>query len=194
MFSYISSHIFETLTLLVGLSYLILIIKEIRFAWVLAFLSAVGMGIMAYQKQLYMEFGLQLYYVVMAVVGWWSWGRQENENGKVITWPIKYHLMLIVGSSIVSLLMAYILGKYTDQHLPVLDCFTTVFSLSITFMVTQKVLENWLYWIVINSLNVVLMWKSDLNGMALLMLIYTLMAVQGYCTWRKKWKAEHGTI
>lgn len=194
MFSDFNTSLFEILTLIAGLTYLVLIIKEIRFAWVLAFCSALGMGFMAFQKNLYMEFVLQMYYVIMAVVGWLSWGKQAGQDKAIRIWSWQKHLLLVALSLLVSFVLAYLLDNYTNQQLALLDCVTTVFSLSITFMVTQKILENWLYWIVINSMNVVLMYKSELNWMALLMVLYTFMAIQGYFTWKRKYRVQDETI
>lgn len=194
MFSDFNTSLFEILILVTGLTYLVLIIKEIRFAWVLAFCSAIGMGTMAFHKNLYMEFILQMYYVVMAVVGWLSWGKQAGQDKAIRIWSWQKHFILVALSLMVSFALAYVLEYYTDQHFALLDCVTTVFSLSVTFMVTQKILENWLYWVVINGLNVVLMYKSGLNWMALLMVLYTFMAIQGYFTWKRKFRAQDETI
>lgn len=62
----------------------------------------------------------------------------------------------------------------TQADFAYLDTFTTVFTLYITYLVTIRVLENWLYWIVINAISIYLSFNKDL------MLAYSVLATWGY--------------
>ena len=182
----------EFLGLVSGVLYLLLIIREVKWAWPLAFVTGSAIAYSAFQKNLYMETALQVYYIVMAVVGWFSWNtkKEVNQTIKIRRWPVKYHIFLISLSLLCTFLFSYLLDLYTDQSMSFLDSFTTIFSLSITWMVTQKILENWIYWLVINSLNIYLMYMNDMKWMTILAVIYTLMSIQGLITWYKKYKEE----
>ena len=75
---------------------------------------------------------------------------------------------------------------YTDAALPLIDAFTTVFSLFATFMVTRKILENWIYWIVIDAVSIYLYYSRDLYLTAALFAAYIIIAAFGYLSWKKE--------
>ena len=67
--------------------------------------------------------------------------------------------------------------------MPLLDSFTTVFSIIATIMLIKKILENWLYFIVIDIASIYLYFTRDLNQTAILFAVYTLIAIYGYFNW-----------
>ena len=69
--------------------------------------------------------------------------------------------------------------------MPLLDAFTTVFSIIATLMVIKKVLENWLYFIAIDIASIYLYYSRDLNQTAILFLLYSIIAIVGYYNWTK---------
>ena len=73
--------------------------------------------------------------------------------------------------------------------MPIIDSFTTVFSIFATFMVAKKILGNWLYWIVIDIASVYLYDSRDLKQTAFLFIVYTAFAIYGYFSWIKKMEA-----
>jgi nicotinamide mononucleotide transporter len=67
--------------------------------------------------------------------------------------------------------------------LPIIDSFTTVFSVISTFMLTKKILENWLYWVVIDIVSVYLYFSRELHLTSLLFILYSIIAIFGYFSW-----------
>jgi len=82
----------------------------------------------------------------------------------------------------------------TDARLPYLDSFTTWASVFTTVMVARKVLENWLYWIVINSVSIFLYIDRDLNQTAMMFSVYLLLSVVGYVAWKKNYVTQNREI
>jgi nicotinamide mononucleotide transporter len=64
------------------------------------------------------------------------------------------------------------------------DAFVAWVSVLATWMVARKVLENWLYWIVVDSVAAALYWSQGLHATAVLFVVYVVIAVRGYFTWR----------
>ena len=69
--------------------------------------------------------------------------------------------------------------------MPLLDAFTSVFSIIATLMVIKKILENWLYFIAIDIASIYLYYSRDLNQTAILFLLYSIIAIVGYYNWTK---------
>jgi len=195
--------IFETLTVLniiewiaviLGLAYIILISQKNIFAWFCAIIGSGCSMFLCFVNQLYLESFLSLFYILMGIWGWIHWTKTRTSSTKdgikIIRWNWKFHAINILISSIVTLLLGYIFSAYTDQQRPYVDAFTTVFSLAATFMVTQKVLENWIYWIVIDFVTIDLYLRAELYKLSGLAAVYTILAIYGYFQWKKTMKTE----
>jgi len=178
----------EWLAVLCGTLYVILITHKKMIAWLFAFLSSSIYVYICYSFQLYLESFLQVFYVAMAIIGWLNWTKSESKTN-IIKWPIKHHIYNILASSAITLLLGYVFQKNTDQANPYTDAFTTVFSLAATYMVTKKVLENWIYWIIIDFVSIYLFYSRGLHLTALLFVVFTSLAIWGYLKWKKEYEA-----
>ena len=101
------------------------------------------------------------------------------------TRPLRFHLSTIIGILLTAGIVGSLLTTYTDAARPYIDSMTTLAAVAATWMVTQKILENWLYWFVINTVSVWLFMDRGLNPTAALFALYILLSVIGYFVWRK---------
>ena len=113
-------------------------------------------------------------------------GPKEKEKSGVVRWSLRELSMYMFSGLIVALITGYLFANYTETHLPWLDASITVFSFLATWMMTRKILQNWLMWIFIDTATVYLYATQSLSLSALLYIIYTLIAIYGYLQWRKK--------
>lgn len=170
--------------------YVILAAQKQILCWFFAFISSALYVYLCFSAQLYLESILQLFYVVMAVVGFLLWNRPTQTE--IIKWKVSYHIINMLVSAGLTFLLGYLFSIYTDQANPYIDAATTVFSLAATFMVTQRVLENWIYWIVIDAVSVYLFYTRELHLTAVLFLIFTVLAIVGYFSWKKSLTTQQG--
>lgn len=169
--------------------YLLLAVREKLACWYAAFLSTAIFLQVFWEVRLYMESGLQVFYLAMAVYGWWSW-RQGSGGAKQLAisrWPLSYHLYALVIIAAATGLSGYLL-QGTDQRLAYLDSFTTWASVVTTFMVARKVLENWFYWLVIDSLSIYLYLDRALYFTALLFAVYIIIICFGWHRWHQAYR------
>jgi nicotinamide mononucleotide transporter len=123
----------------------------------------------------------------MGVYGWFLWASEKTEeSNKIIKWSKKTHFLNISVSLLIVILIGFIFDAYTNQANPYTDSFTSIFSLVATFMVTKKVLENWIYWIIIDAVSVYLFASRELYMTSILFLLYTGIAIFGYFKWKKQ--------
>ena len=95
--------------------------------------------------------------------------------------------MLII---LISIASGYYLSINTDASYPYLDSMTTYFSIWATYLIAQKVLENWWYWLVIDLCSVVIYWLRDLEATALLFLVYILLIPFGMMAWKRSYNKQ----
>jgi len=169
-----------------GLVYLILAMREHIACWAMALISTSLFLWLFWQAKLMMESALQVYYIAMAVYGWWQWRGGNSGTEKAIqTLSAKQHLAIGAAVALLTLGSGLWLSEQTEASQPFLDSFTTWGSIITTLLVAHKVLENWLYWIVIDIASIVLYANSGLWVTVVLFALYVILAVLGYFQWRK---------
>lgn len=182
----------ELIAVVLAIAYLLLAVRQHIACWYAAFISTAIFLYVFWQVNLYMESGLQVYYLGMAVYGWWAWqrGRSEGKPGLTIsTWSLRQHL-IVIGIVVVATFVSGTLLSGTEQRLGYLDSFTTWGAVVATFMVTRKVLENWLYWIVIDSASLYLYFDRELYFTMILFLVYLIIIFFGFRSWLGEYRLE----
>ena len=187
-------HGWEALAVLLGIAYLLLAMRESLWCWPAAFVSTLIYLFLFWHAELPMESGLQLYYLAMAVYGWWHWRggtTAASEPLPVRTWPWRYHVAAIVLVLAASLVSGALLTHFGLGRLPYIDSFTTWGAIVTTWMVAQKLLENWLYWLVVDGVSLYLYVDRGLHLTALLFVVYLVIVVFGYFQWRRHYREQH---
>ena len=177
--------IIESIAVFFSILYVILAAKESIWCWGAAAISVILYVYICYTAQLYPETGLQVFYLLMAFYGYYQWNKNDSTL-QIQQWSISKHLLILLIGTILTFLMGFYFTTYTNAAMPLVDSFTTVFSIVATYMVTKKVLGNWLYWIVIDAVSVYLYFSRDLHLTSLLFLAYTFIAIFGYFAWLKR--------
>ena len=139
-----------------------------------------------------MESALNLFYFAMAIYGWSVWysGRSGDEELPVSVWPRNLHAIAIVAIVAASIVSGYLLSRYSDAVYPYIDSMTTWGAIWATFLVARKVLENWWYWLVIDTASIVIYWTRDLQLTALLFAVYVILIPFGLLAWRRSWREQ----
>lgn len=170
-----------------SLLYVLLAGKQQIACWIFAFVSSISYVIISYTTLLYVDALLNSIYALLAIVGWINWkAKTDQQPIKNISWKI--HVPIILGSLILGGLSGYLLDNYTDQVFPYLDAVLFFLSISATWMITKKIIENWLYFIVIDCAMVGIYFNRFLFLSSLLFVLYTFFALKGYFYWRKMYK------
>ena len=177
--------IIESVAVFFSILYVILALKESIWCWGAATISVILYIYICYTAQLYPETGLQVFYLLMAFYGYYQWNKSDSTL-QIQQWTITKHLLILLIGALLTFLMGFYFTIYTNAAMPLVDSFTTVFSVFATYMVTKKVIENWLYWIVIDAVSVYLYFSRDLHLTSLLFIVYTVIAIFGYFSWLKR--------
>ena len=185
----------ELAAVILAIAYLLLAVRQNIACWYAAFVSTCLFLVIFWQVNLYMESALQVYYLVMAVYGWYQWRgtnqtNQTNQSSlKISRWPVSYHVIAIAIILIATLISGTLLSD-TSQRLAYLDSFTTWGAVVTTYMVTRKILENWVYWLVLDALSIFLYLDRALYFTALLFAVYIIIVCVGFMQWRGEYNRE----
>lgn len=186
----LNTSILEWLGVLSSVAYVILAAFRKIWCWPFGFLSSAIYVYICYVSNLYLETGLQIFYVAMAIYGWISWSKHNQQNVDVIHWKLIKHSAIIIGGTMMTFGLGYYFQTYTNQASPYLDAAITVFSVFATWMTASRVVEGWIYWIIVDFAAIFLYASRDLYLSAVLYFIFTIMSVSALIQWYKKMQAQ----
>ena len=146
-----------------------------------------------YEAGLYADFGINIYYLLVAIYGWVAWktgfsftGRKEQNGELPITraprraWAAALASFLVAQFSI-----AWILVNHTDSTVPWADSFTTALSIVGMWMLARKYIEQWWVWCVVDVACSALYIYKELYFTAMLYAVYAIIAIFGYYKWKR---------
>lgn len=184
---------------LFAIVYLYFSIREKIWLWPTGFVTSFFYLIVFFQNRLYADMVLQLYYLFVSVYGWFHWLNKRNPitvgqgQPRLSTSSLTLYPWMIYGAliALLNLLIYYLLIRLPAllelpaSDLPAWDAFTTAASIVATWMLARKILENWLVWIVVDTVSMGMYLYKGLYVTTFLFMVYTIMAVIGYFQWRK---------
>jgi nicotinamide mononucleotide transporter len=181
----------EILGAILGLVYIFFSIKQHILTWPTGLLTSALYVFVFFNARLYADMGLQAYYVVISIYGWYFWltGKKQNEKKVAVKTTRKALWMkLTVVSIALYALLLFILSNYTNSDVPHMDSVTTALSIVATWMLARKYIEHWMLWIFIDAFSAALYVYKGLWATVILFIVYTVMALLGYIEWRKDLK------
>ena len=182
---------FEIVGVVTGILGVWLTTRQKIWCWPVGLVSVVAFIIVFFEAKLYAAMGLQAIYVVLVLYGWYAWLHGGTGDGELLVSKIPRRWLgaLTVAGVCSTALLSLWLSRRTDESLPLLDAFTTSFSLIAQWMQTRKHLENWLVWIVVDVIYIGMSLTQGLRLTAGLYLVYVVLAVIGYRDWRRSMTA-----
>lgn len=147
------------------------------------------------REQFYANAGLQLFYFGLSCYGWYQWkfGGAAHTGVVVTRTPRALAVTLVAVGVSAAALIAFVLLRFTDTAAPWLDAGTTATSLVAQWMMTKKLLENWLVWTVVNVVYIGMYLTQGLALTAVLYVAFLVLAILGFRSWRaslqQRWAA-----
>lgn len=156
--------------------------------WPLAIVSSLLYFELFRSSKLYGDASLQIFFVLLALWGWWQWLRGTDEQGSTLQvrpLPARLRLRMIGLTVLAWPALALFLDHYTDTDVPWWDAFPTTLSLVGQWLLGRKYIENWPTWIVVNVVSVALFAYKGLWLTVLLYAVFVVMAALGWRAWRQ---------
>ena len=170
-----------------AVAYLLLALKQNKLCWFAWIASSILYLYVMYQAGLYMESLLQVFYLCMGFYGLSQWTKtiNNNQNTYVDIWSIGNHIFAISLIIVLSFLSGILLSNFSNAALPFIDAFTTWGAIVASYMVAKKILENWIYWFVIDFISVFIFASRGLYFTSALFVTYLVIIYFGYKSWSK---------
>ena len=186
--------VMEIFTLVTGVIYIILEIRQKNFMWVIGILTSVAAMWVFFREGLYASFGLNTYYLITAFIGLWQWRKDKNKlaaesaDGDVIHLN-RLSVKTVAVSAVVAVAGIFLLAELMvllENPMSYLDAAVAVLSAVATWWLVRSYLAQWWLWIVADTMSAILCATQGLWWMTALYAAYTLSAVYGYVHWKRK--------
>ncbi|MCK9616308.1 MAG: nicotinamide riboside transporter PnuC [Lentimicrobiaceae bacterium] len=143
---------------------------------------------LCFSAGLYGDMGINAFYFVMSVYGWYNWSRKDENSKEIsITRCNKKELIFNMLAFLLFFgILWFILERYTPSTVPVLDSFTTALFIIAMWQMARKKIENWIAWIIGDALVIPMFAYKELIFTSFQFIVFLILAISGYLEWRKK--------
>lgn len=172
---------------LLGLLYLWLEYKANIWVWIIGAIMPLVHGILYLTSGIYADAAMQLYYVAAGIYGLVVWRRapKKKDDGIIKHTPRSWIVSLVAVYAVLHVAIYFFLTEYTDSRVPVFDSMSTALSIVAMWMLSRKLVEQWLVWLVVDMISVGLYIYKGIPVTAGLYTLYCILAVVGYMRWRR---------
>jgi nicotinamide mononucleotide transporter len=177
----------EIVAAIFGVVSVFLSVRQNIWSWPTAIVNVGLYIIVFYGSKLYADTGLQVVYVVLNAYGWYHWlygGKNRTELAVTRTRaPVAAILVALVAAG--TAVIGTFLSRNTDAALPWVDAMTTSTSLAAQWMMTRKLLENWIIWVAVDVVYIAMYIYKSLYVTSGLYLVFLILSAMGYLEWRR---------
>ncbi len=181
----------EIIAVILGIANIILIIRRSVWNFPVAIAMVALYFVIFREAKLYSDAGLQVFFAVVNLYGWWSWRRNKADAGEVIVrrLPALAYGLWIVGSIAAIWAWGSFMGRFTQTSYPHWDASVAMLSVAAQILMTRRFVENWHYWIIVNLISIPLYVIKELYLTAGLYGVFLVLAIAGLIEWRKAQRA-----
>ena len=188
---FLSAHWLDLLTTILGLIYIWLEYRASIALWLVGIIMPALDVVLYWQHGLYGDSGMACYYTAAAIYGYiaWKWGTGEKRELPITHMPLRLYLPTAAFFLVAWGITYYILIRWTNSTVPVLDAFTNALSFVGLWALARKYIEQWMFWIVVDAVCCMLYVQKGIPFKAGLYGLYVVIAIAGYFKWENMRKA-----
>jgi len=182
----------ELVAVAFGLLSVYLAAREHIISWPTAIVNVAIFFVLFWRAKLYADAVLQLVYLVLSAYGWYEWRFGGAQHSRLqVSRATRRHWMVLAPLFLIGGLgLGALLARYTDSPVPYFDALLTAASLVAQWMMTRKLLENWVIWIAADLVYVPLFIQRGLPLTAVQYGVFLLLAALGWHGWRQSLRAQ----
>ena len=200
MLQWVIENYMEIIGAVTGLIYLYFSVRQKIWLWPIGILTSAFYVVVFFSSQLYADMSLNIYYLIVSIYGWYHWLRRKDnayhDSIKISRLLAREWLLYLATAILLACIFAFILINIPQKiglkpsSVPWWDAFLTAGSVVATWMLARKVLEQWLWWVVIDAISTGVFLYKGLYFTVGLFVVNTIMAIIGYIRWKKDWQIQ----
>jgi nicotinamide mononucleotide transporter len=182
----------ELLAVAFGIISVYLSVRQNIWSWPTAIVNVLLYVFVFREARLYSDMGLQVVYAILSIYGWYEWlyGGRNHTRLRVSRWSLRAVGPLLLLAALGTWQLGRQFAMRTDAALPYLDAGLTMTSLVAQYLMTRKVLENWIVWIAVDVVYVGMFIYKGLRPTAALYSVFLVLAALGYAQWKRSYEGD----
>jgi nicotinamide mononucleotide transporter len=192
LLTFASHPLTESAAIISSLIYIFLASKGNIWCWLAGFSCTFFYTFIFIYLKIDSQVILNVIYMILSVVGWMIWLKPiaAKQTSIYVHWPVTEHLQFFVGSIVVAICLRYALPSWFDERYTFIESWLFCASLMATILTIYRVIESWLYWVVIDLISLGIYWQSQEDTILLLYFTSLILAIYGYSNWNKYRKQD----
>ncbi|MBT3560164.1 MAG: nicotinamide mononucleotide transporter [Flavobacteriaceae bacterium] len=190
--------VFEFLAFVFGIISVIYAKKENILVYPTGIICTVITIYLLYRAQYFGDMMMNVYYSIMSIYGWWNWSRiKDNRQMVLISKTNKKQYLIASFFFLLTIGITFFVYKINLDHLQIpnyIDIFTSGIFFTAMWLMANKKIESWIFWIVGDIITVPLYSYRGLGILSLQYLIFLILAIQGYYEWKKTLNKQSQTV
>lgn len=166
-----------------------IVLVALRSLWnyLFALLAVSVYAFIFFEAKLYSDAGLQLFFLIVNLYGWWAWSRNKADSGVIVVERLKKPATAfwVFGSAIAILGWGTMMARLTDASYPYWDAAIAMLSVAAQILMTRRYIENWHWWIAVNAISIPLYVRKELFLTAAIYALLLATAIWGLLKWRR---------
>lgn len=192
----------ELIATVLGVAATILSAMRITYTWLVNVVAVVFYAAAMYQLRLYSDLILQVYYFSIGILGWLWWSKKAKHHVVPVSYwapkPMGY-ILALAGLGVATAVMGYITSHFHvwmpqwfphPAAMPYPNAAILVVSITGTFLMSRRKIENWWLWAVSNPVAAWIYWQQDSLLFAIVFLVYWVIGLSGWYAWQKEYLRE----
>jgi nicotinamide mononucleotide transporter len=156
----------------------------------------------SYKYHLLGEASVNFYYTIMSVYGWWLWAKKDQLKQATIL-HVSFsnkkewiQQLLFFAFIFITYYIALTIAKnyFFSGVIPIADAFATATAFTGMWLMAQKKVESWYWWIATNLTSIPLYFSKTLVFTSVQYVVLLILAIAGLLAWRNKAKNENVQI
>lgn len=183
-----ASHPFtEFSAILFTLMYMYLAARGNIWCWLAGFMGAFLYTFIFIYLKIDSQVLLNIIYMLIAVYGWMLWLRPlgKNQTSLFVSLSAKNNIKLMIAIIGLAIVFRYLLAPWFSETHPFVESWLFFASLLASALTMFRVMESWIYWLLINAISLVIYWRTGETVTIALFLSGMLLAIYGYYNWRQ---------
>lgn len=182
-----NSSCMELVGFITGVLNVWLVTRENIWSWPIGVINAGFYAMVFVRVGLYSDTGLQVVYIVLSLYGWWYWWRGGPARAPLPVTRTSPRVWLVLAAIVLTtwLVLASVTSRIPGNALPYIDAALVSVSLVAMWMMTRKLLENWMLWIAADIVYVGLFYSRGLRLTAVLYAVFLVLAIIGLVQWKR---------
>jgi nicotinamide mononucleotide transporter len=177
----------EIVGAIISLLYLRLEYKANIWLWPVGVITPLVYIYIFFVSKFYAIMGINIYYLFASLYGWYCWKKkgQGESDFRIVRLPLGLVWKLSLIFTVLFAAITWLLLSFTDNPIPYGDAFISALSIVAMWMLAHKYAEQWLVWLVVNTVSAGLYFNQDLYPTSILFVIYAIVSIFGYLKWKK---------